>query len=77
MDNESQEPKNGPDLVAALIRAAGRRTEPPVDAYQKVLTAATAAFRRKTARRRGRVTLFWTAAATAAALMIALSMQWG
>jgi hypothetical protein len=77
MDNESQEPKNGPDLVAALIRAAGRRAEPPADAYQKVLAAATAAFREKTARRRGRMTLLWAAAASAAALTIALSMQWG
>ena len=76
MENEPNDPQKGPDLVAALIRAAGRRTEPPVDAYQQVLTVATAAFREKTAKRRGRTLLLWATAASVAALAIALSLQW-
>ncbi|MDH4259941.1 MAG: FecR family protein [Gammaproteobacteria bacterium] len=76
MEHESQEPRNGRDLVAALIRAAGRRTEPPTDAYLQVLTAATAAFREKTAKRRTRNVLLWAAAASVAAIAITLSMQW-
>ena len=44
------------DLVESLIRTAGRRTEPPDDAYVRVLGAA-AAFREKTARRRERTWL--------------------
>ena len=77
MEHESQDHQNGPDMVASLIRAAGRRTEPPEDAYQHVLTAVMAAFREKTAKRRRRTQLFWAAAASVAALAIALSLQWG
>ena len=39
------------DIVESLIRTAGKRTEPPEDAYRQVLSAATTAFREKTARR--------------------------
>jgi ferric-dicitrate binding protein FerR (iron transport regulator) len=77
MEHESQDQPHGPDIVASLIRAAGRRTAPPGDAYQQVLTAATAAFREKTARRRRGTLLLWAAAAGVAALAIALSLQWG
>ena len=76
MEQEPQDRQNGPDLVASLIRAAGRRAEPPVDAYQQVFTAATAAFREKTAKRRERTLLLWAAAASVAALAIALVLQW-
>lgn len=75
MEQESQDRQNGPDLVASLIRAAGRRTEPPVDAYQQVLTAVTAAFREKTAKRRERTWLIAAAAAGVAALAIGLLLH--
>ena len=76
MEHEPQERQNGPDLVASLIRAAGRRTDPPEDAYQQVLNAATAAFREKIAKRRGRTWLLLAGAASVAALAIALSLPW-
>ncbi len=63
-------------MVAALIRTAGRRTRPPEDAYQQVLSAATDAFRAKAAQRRDRTWLVWAAAAGVAALAIALTQQW-
>ncbi len=62
------------DVVESLIRAAGRRAEPPEDAYQQVLVAATAAFREKAARRSRRVWMFVAAAASAATA--ALLLQW-
>lgn len=74
MEQQSQDHPNGPDLVASLIRAAGRRIEPPADAYQQVLTAATAAFREKTAKRRGRTWMLVAAAASVAA--VTLLLQW-
>lgn len=74
MEQESQDRQNGPDLVASLIRAAGRRAEPPADAYQRVLTAATAAFRVKTAKRRERIWVLVAAAASVAA--VAVSLLW-
>ena len=46
--------QNESDMIESLIRKAGRRVEPPADAYHQVLAAATAAFRARTARRRGR-----------------------
>jgi len=63
-------------MVASLIRAAGRRSAPPEDAYRQVLDAATAAFREKTARRRERAWMLWAAAAGMAAFAIALLLQW-
>ena len=76
MNHESQDRQNGPDIVASLIRAAGRRAQPPEDAYQQVLIAATAAFRGKIAERRGRNWMLLAAAAGVAALAIALSLPW-
>ena len=76
MEHEPQDRKNGPDIVASLIRAAGRRAEPPDDAYQQVLTAATAAFRGKIAKRRGRTWMLLAGAAGVAALAIAFLLQW-
>ncbi len=75
MEQDSNDRKNGPDLVASLIRAAGRRIEPPADAYQQVLTAATAAFREKSAQRRGRMWVLIAAAASVAAVAL-LVVQW-
>ncbi len=76
MEHEPQDRQDGPDLVASLIRAAGRRTEPPEEAYRQVLSAATAAFREKTAKRRERTWLISAAAAGVAAFAIALMLQW-
>jgi len=76
MEQEHQDRHKGPDLVASLIRAAGRRTAPPEDAYLQVLGAATAAFREKSTRRRQRTWLACAAAAGVAALAIALMLQW-
>ena len=39
------------DTVATLIRAAGRRAEPPMESYERVLGAATATWRAKVRRR--------------------------
>ncbi len=64
------------DLVESLIRTAGRRTEPPDDAYVRVLGAATAAFREKTARRRERTWALWASAAAALVFAIALMFRW-
>ncbi|MBF8292498.1 MAG: hypothetical protein HW417_1573 [Steroidobacteraceae bacterium] len=76
MEHESQDRKSSPDIVASLIRAAGRRTEPPEDAYQQVLAAATGAFREKVAERRGRNWILLATAAGVAALAIAFLLQW-
>ncbi len=64
------------DIVESLIRRSGRRAEPPEDAYQQVLVAATAAFREKTSRRRERLWGLWAGAAAVAVLAIALMFQW-
>lgn len=76
MEHEPQDRQDSPDIVASLIRAAGRRTEPPADAYQQVLTAATAAYREKIARRRGRTWMLLAAAAGVAALSVGMLLQW-
>jgi ferric-dicitrate binding protein FerR (iron transport regulator) len=64
------------DIVESLIRNAGRRAEPPQDAYHQALAAATAAFRSKTARRRQRFQGLWAGAAVAAVLALALVVPW-
>ncbi|MGH8135656.1 MAG: FecR domain-containing protein [Steroidobacteraceae bacterium] len=76
MEQESQDRQDRSDLVALLIRTAGRRTEPPEDAYRQVLAAATDAFRSKTTKRRERIWLLGAAAAGIAAFAIALMLQW-
>ena len=76
MEQEPQDQRENGDLVASLIRAAGRRTEPPEEAYRQVLSAAADAFRRKTAKRRERTWLLWAAAAGVAVFAIALMLQW-
>jgi len=63
-------------MVAELIRAAGRRKEPPAEAYQQVLGASLAALRAKTGRRRERTWLFAAAAAGVAAVSVVLLLQW-
>jgi ferric-dicitrate binding protein FerR (iron transport regulator) len=64
------------DLVESLIRAAGRRTEPPEDARQAVLAAATRAFRSRSARRREASWLLWAGAAAVLLLAVAMMFQW-
>lgn len=64
------------DLVESLIRAAGRRAEPPDDACRQVLAAATAKFHEKTARRRERSWVVWAGAAAALTLAVGLVFQW-
>lgn len=76
MEHEYQDRQKCPDVVAALIRAAGPRSAPPEDAYRQVLVAATAAFREKASKRRQRTWLLSAAAAGVAALAIALTLQW-
>lgn len=65
-----------PDIVETLIRRAGRRVEPPEDAYRQVLAAATGAFRDKAARRRQRRQFAWAAVAATAVLASVLLFQW-
>jgi ferric-dicitrate binding protein FerR (iron transport regulator) len=55
------------DTVAQLIRTAGRRAEPPAEAFEQVLSAATGAWRDKVRRRRQR----YQFAAIAASLVAA------
>jgi len=64
------------DIVESLIRGAGRRTEPPRQAYLEVYGAAHAAFRRKASQRRERTRLLWVAAAAALVLTVGLVALW-
>jgi len=68
--------QNETDLIESLLRRAGPRSEPPVDAYHQVHAAAITAFRAKTTRRRGRQRVLWAGAAAAAVFAIALMFQW-
>ena len=63
------------DIVEMLIRSAGRRTEPPADAYEQVFAAAHASFRDKVQGRRRAWTL-WAGAAAALVVAVALVMRW-
>ena len=63
--SSDQQFTNGRDLVEALIRAGGRRAEPPEDAYQTVFAAAESVWQEKVYRRRWwRVGVFLAAAAS-------------
>jgi ferric-dicitrate binding protein FerR (iron transport regulator) len=64
------------DMVEQLIKIAGRREEPPAGDYDRVLTAALAAFRDKLRRqRRRRMTYGLAAAGMVAAVLVAISYQ--
>lgn len=65
-----------PDIVASLIRSAGRRVEPPEEAYRQVLAAATGAYRVKVTRRRQRLWGLRASAAAVAVLGLAVVIQW-
>lgn len=67
--------KRDADIVETLIQSAGRRTEPPEDAYRRVFLAAHASFREKVQRRR-RAWLLWGAAAATLLLSIAVVLRW-
>lgn len=64
------------DVVESLIRTAGRRAEPPEDAYRQVFAAANNALRDKVSRRQERLWGLWAGAAAVLVLAIALMMQW-
>jgi ferric-dicitrate binding protein FerR (iron transport regulator) len=64
------------DIVGSIIRSAGRRAEPPEEAYRQVFAAASAAFHQKTRRRRDRLWLLYAGAAAAAVLAVALMLRW-
>jgi ferric-dicitrate binding protein FerR (iron transport regulator) len=64
------------DVVATLIRSAGRRVEPPQEAYRQVFVAAHTAFRAKAARQRNRALMLWAGAAAAIVLGVVLAMRW-
>ncbi len=59
MTADPQDPRAGADTemdaVAQLIRTAGRRAEPPAEAYERTLAAAMAAWDKVQARRRRRL----------------------
>jgi hypothetical protein len=64
------------DIVESLIRSAGRRAEPPEDAYRGVYAAAHAAFRHKASRRKERLWLLWAGAAAVLVFAVALMLRW-
>jgi len=64
------------DAVAALVGAAGKRPQPPQDAYEQVFAAAHDAWHGKLRARRARVTTFALAASVATvAIAAAVVMQ--
>ncbi len=64
------------DLVESLLQRAGRRIEPPEEAYRQVHAAASAAFREKISRRRDRMWLVSAGAAAVLVLAVTLMMRW-
>jgi ferric-dicitrate binding protein FerR (iron transport regulator) len=64
------------DIVESLLRSAGRRAEPPQDAYREVFVAAHAAFRQKSSRRQQRQWLLFGAAAAVLVFAVALTLRW-
>ncbi len=64
------------DIVESLIQRAGRRIEPPDAAYAQVWTAASAAFRAKTTRRRDRIQWLWAGAAAVLVVAVTLVLRW-
>jgi ferric-dicitrate binding protein FerR (iron transport regulator) len=73
--SDEPRPERTTDLVEALIRAGGRRVEPPEEAYRAVLAAAEVALREKLNRRRWLRVGAWVAAAAAAAGIVALGLD--
>ena len=69
-DNGSEE--GGRDMLAQLIRKAGRRETPPSDAYDQALAAATEAWQTKVRARRQRIFIGRLVAGLAVASLAAL-----
>jgi ferric-dicitrate binding protein FerR (iron transport regulator) len=59
------------DALGRLIRGAGRREQPPMQAYERTLHFATLVWQRKVRRRRYRL-----AAAIAASVLVVLAVAW-
>jgi ferric-dicitrate binding protein FerR (iron transport regulator) len=68
--NPTGEPSPETELVAGLIRTAGRRMPPPETSYRRTLELATDAWRSKTARVRRRRRLVWTLSGIAASVSL-------
>ncbi len=66
--NETRE-----DMVATLIQAAGRRENPPQDAYEETLAIATDSWQKKVRQRHNRQRVYWAAAASVVA---AIAVAW-
>ena len=60
------------DIVAKLIQTAGRRAEPPPEAYSRALEAATAAWQSKTRARRRQRRFRWAAVLAAVSISAAI-----
>lgn len=74
--SDEQRPGEMTDLVETLIRAGGRRVEPPEEAYRTVFAAAELALQDKVRRRRWRRVGTWLAVAAAlGVLAIGLSLS--
>lgn len=74
--SDEQRPDDMLDPVETLIRAGGRRVEPPEEAYWTVLAAAESALRGKLERRRlWRIGSWLAVAATIGALAVGLSLS--
>lgn len=71
-EDQRKEDTRRSDRLARLLRAAGRRPEPPPGAYEETLAIATSTWRRKVGRRRLRIRL--AVAAAAAAVVGTLSL---
>ena len=67
--SDARRPEAPDDLVETLIRAGGRRIDPPDEAYQLVYAAAESALRDKVNRRRWRRYGAWLAAAAAVGII--------
>ena len=62
-----------PDVLARLLRVAGRREEPPEEIHSRTLEVATAAWERKVGVRRRTLLLAWAAAAS---VLLAVGVMW-
>ncbi|HKZ73991.1 MAG TPA: FecR family protein [Steroidobacteraceae bacterium] len=62
------------DLVAKLLRTAGRREEPPAEAYERTLAAATDAWERKVRARHQRRAAGWAAIAASVVAAVAAGL---
>lgn len=65
------------DVVAKLLRSAGRRMDPPAAAYERVLNAATAAWQQQVRRRRRRRVILALAASLAFIFVATVFIHYG